>query len=122
AGAGTRITLAFSPAAGLPPEIRPLARELAARCERIARAADGIELREVAPDARDAPPGVRRLERTDDLGDVRATRSFSASVVVERAAAGATVRRVLEFPDAASFEQADFRLALALRDVTTGER
>ncbi len=117
---GATITAVFSDGSSLPPELRPLARELVGRCERTARAAEGIAFRERAPsaDTGAADLGVRPLEGTSDTEEGRSARSVHASLVVERG----DRRRVLDFPDAAAFEHADFRLALALRDVTTGAR
>ncbi|MCY2960777.1 MAG: Gldg family protein [Planctomycetota bacterium] len=120
AGEGASITAAVSDGAALPPDLRPLARELAARCERVARATPGLGFRELAPDAIGAAEhsalGIRRLERTSTTDESRSTQSFFATLVVERG----TQRRVLDFPDAESFRHADFRLALALRDVALG--
>ncbi len=115
--APTSVTFAFSTGGDLPAELRPLARELEDRCERVARSADGVTFRRVEPESAEEL-GVNRFERTSEAADERTTRSFFASVVVERG----TARRVLDFADPGSFEHAEFRLALALRDVTSGAR
>lgn len=115
--APTSITFAFSSGSDLPAELRPLARELEGRCERLARAAAGFTFRRVEPESAENTE-IRRWERTSEAADERTTRSFFASVVIERG----TARRVLDFADPAAFEHGDFRLALALRDVTSGAR
>jgi len=118
--AGATITAVFSGSESLPPALRPLAREIASRCQRLARTTHGLEFRERTPSATNdaADLRVRALERTSDSEEGRVARSFHASLVVE----SGDRRRVLDFADAAAFEHSDFRIALALRDVTTGER
>lgn len=116
---GASIATAFSGEGALPADLRPLARDLARRSEQLARATDGLGFRELAPDAPGAGiPGVVLQGRASSADETRSAQSFYASLVVERG----DVRRVLDFPDAAAFEHADFRLALALRDVTRAER
>ncbi|MBL8863577.1 MAG: hypothetical protein JNK02_16425 [Planctomycetes bacterium] len=108
-----------SPSSSLPADLRPLARELADRLAALGRAVDGFGFREAAADdAEAARLGLRRLVRTSALDESRASTAFYASLVLERGGA----RRVLEFPDAAAFRHADFRVALALRDLERGAR
>ncbi len=117
---GATITAAFSGPSALPADLRPLVRELADRCERLARDVDGLDFESIAPDTGIAAAtlGVRPVERTSVLGDTRASQTFFASVVVQRG----SERRVLEFADREDFDHAEFRLALALRDATLAAR
>lgn len=118
AGSATTITAAFSVASDLPPEMRPLANDLERRCAALARTTPNWSYRELRPTDDDATPGLRRLSLSSSTDESQTSREFFASVVIERG----TARRVLEFSDPASFDHAEFRLALALRDVVFGKR
>jgi hypothetical protein len=79
----------------------------------LARASPRIEFVESAPDALDAAAadvaGVRLLTGTSQHDEETSSRSFFASLVVSAGDQG----QVLDFPDAAAFAHAEFRLALA---------
>lgn len=114
----TTITTAFSDSSELPAELRPLARDLEQRCAALARESATWTYRELRPSDDDATVGLRWLSFSSNTEESGTSQQFHASVVIERG----TQRRVLEFPDTAAFDHAEFRIALALRDVVRGDR
>lgn len=114
------ITAAFSAPSRLPPELRPLAEDLLARCASLARSSPRLVFRELAPDALDTAAadaaGVRLLAGTSQRDEEMASHSFFASLIVD----AGDQRQVLDFLDAGSFAHAEFRLALAFFGLQRG--
>jgi hypothetical protein len=111
-----------SQASSLPLRMRRGARELEARLAELAERHPRLELRRTVPELLDA----RARERLDERGiaPFRVTESVGDETTVRRVFATLTIaagpREVrLDFPDPTAFEDFEFRLALALRRVTS---
>ncbi len=115
-----RLEMVFSPDGDLPQPMRPCARRARELARTLAAAAPGLEVEHVRPSdaARLAREGVLPLDTVSAGTEAGARRQIFASMLLS--ARGRT--EILSFPDPASFEHLEFRLASALERLTGGRK
>ncbi len=118
------LELCFSPAAELPAEFKPLARETRRTCQKLAREFKNVSLRELQPQTYDtleqaelAEAGISRLLVSTTSAEVTRIYSIYAHLLMRRGAR----TEVLEFPSQRSFQALRFRLAHALERLDRGK-
>ncbi|MHC5210825.1 MAG: Gldg family protein [Planctomycetota bacterium] len=123
--AGVRATLFSSPRSRLSPGLRAGLARLDDELAALERAGAEVSLDVVHPEdlddvAREAllDEGIAPVQVSTHAEEVTTVRSVWAALRLERA--DGTHRTVLSFPDAASFESLEFRLAFALWRLQTG--
>jgi hypothetical protein len=124
AGGALDAELLLSAPAALPPRLRQPARRLTATLLELERAGLAVSVARTDPDDLDAPArealarrGVTPFRATTRDEEVETVRTFWATLFLRR---DGREERV-DFPDAAAFERAEFRLAFALWRVDGGD-
>ncbi len=125
AGGEVEAELLFSAAERLPPELRPQVSRLEALLDEMKRRGAGLRVRRVDPEdldagarARLAEQGIEPARTTSRRDEVTTVRTSWSALRLARAGRA----EVLLLPDAASFEDLEFRVAFALWRLATGKR
>jgi hypothetical protein len=120
---GMQVTVLFSRANQLPPELRPMMRQLRTTLGQLQRTGAGLQVQWVTPEDlssadRDAlhEQGITPMRVTSRDEDMTIVRSVYSTVMLQ----GNGRTELLHFPDRASFDHVEFRMAFALWRLHTG--
>lgn len=119
------VTLIFSRSQNLPPQLRQHVRHVRAMLSEFQRAGVPLNVQWLHPEDLDAEQ--REALEADGVTPVRVTTQDEDMTIVRTVYSAITfqsgdARELLQFPDRASFEQSEFRIAFALWRLSTGRR
>lgn len=119
------LELVFSEAARLPPELRPRVRSARELVARMQHASPQLSVESLEPEVGDAEDEARFAARgfvpvrvTSRSDEVTTVRRIYAAIAISRGGG----REILPLPDAAAFDELEFKLAAALERLSGGRR